>query len=125
MKVYGLRHKSGKSWLKLSDFNDHGPSDILLFLSAARANEVTEEYAPQFEAVEVPPELLDKLQADSSLGELQQEERYCGHCGKDTQQNCIDFNHERDSSQDWRKCLECGWTYHGFTGKWTPPPHGD
>ncbi len=55
------------------------------------------------------------------MPEPREDERFCTHCDKDTRQLCEDSDHERDSSQDYRKCLECGWTYSGFTGKYEPP----
>lgn len=49
------------------------------------------------------------------------DERWCGHCEKDTKQECFDSGHERDSSGDWQICLECGWKYSGLSGTWDPP----
>ncbi len=46
------------------------------------------------------------------------EERYCPNCDEWTSQECHDSGHERDSSGDTQKCLECGYDYSGLTGKW-------
>lgn len=43
---------------------------------------------------------------------------YCGICGKDTMQEIHDSGHERDSSGDSQRCLECGAYYSGLTGEW-------
>jgi transcriptional regulator NrdR family protein len=43
---------------------------------------------------------------------------YCPICDEDTEQEIVDSEHERDSSQDSQKCLKCGAKYSGFTGKW-------
>ncbi len=45
------------------------------------------------------------------------DERYCENCEETTMQQCIDSEHERDSSGDWEKCLTCNWEYSGYTGK--------
>lgn len=49
-----------------------------------------------------------------------QDEMWCDHCDKDTQHKVIDSGHERDSSGDWRECLECHWTKTGH-GEYEPP----
>lgn len=46
------------------------------------------------------------------------DEGYCCICKKDTKQEFNDAGHERDSSGDYRICLECGAYYSGYTGKW-------
>lgn len=43
---------------------------------------------------------------------------YCAICQKDTKQEIHESGHERDSSGDWQRCLECGARYSGYTGKW-------
>jgi hypothetical protein len=35
-------------------------------------------------------------------------ERYCINCDADTPHLCKEYAHERDSSNDWRKCQVCG-----------------
>lgn len=49
--------------------------------------------------------------------------RFCGRCKRSTKQECIDGEHERDSSDCSQECLECGWHWNHFFGKWEPP-HG-
>jgi hypothetical protein len=46
---------------------------------------------------------------------------WCGHCEKDTKQTIHESGHERDSSNDWRRCHECQWYYSGWSGEWSPP----
>ncbi len=36
------------------------------------------------------------------------DDRYCDRCDRETLHDCKDSGHERDSSQDYRKCLVCG-----------------
>jgi hypothetical protein len=48
-------------------------------------------------------------------------ERYCGHCKTETSQEVHDSGHELDGSGDWQRCLECGYTYYGLTGRWHAP----
>jgi len=47
--------------------------------------------------------------------------RFCDHCEKDTKHICRDSTHERDSSDDYQKCLECGWYMTGYSGEYNPP----
>jgi hypothetical protein len=47
--------------------------------------------------------------------------RWCPTCDDYTLQECRDSEHERDSSQDYQKCLTCGSEYSGYTGEWTAP----
>lgn len=47
--------------------------------------------------------------------------RYCDHCKKDTQQNCRDSGHERDSSDEWQECLTCHWFKSGMSSEWRAP----
>lgn len=44
----------------------------------------------------------------------------CPVCEKETLQLFRDSGHERDSSQDFRECSECGSSQYGH-GEWTPP----
>lgn len=55
------------------------------------------------------------------MGENYETTRFCDHCDKDTLHKCRDSQHERDSSQDYQECLECGWFMTGYTGKYEPP----
>ena len=64
-------------------------------------------------------QILQRVMMDEPTDTV--EERWCGHCEKETRQECHDSNHERDSSGDSRYCLECGWRYSGLTGKWEKP----
>lgn len=54
-----------------------------------------------------------------------EDECYCGHCDKYTKQTIHDSGHERDSSNDWRECHECGWRLDGYSGKWHEPYTND
>lgn len=47
------------------------------------------------------------------------EEGYCPFCERGTKQDVTDAEHERDSSNDARECLECRAHWMGLTGKWT------
>ncbi len=40
--------------------------------------------------------------------------RYCDNCDRDTTHDSHDSGHERDSSQDYRKCLVCGFERWGM-----------
>ncbi len=40
---------------------------------------------------------------------MSKETYYCPNCKQDTEQEEYFTNHERDSSQDMRECLTCGW----------------
>jgi len=44
--------------------------------------------------------------------------RYCPICDTDTEQMCQNSTHERDSTADYQKCLQCEYEYSGYTGKW-------
>lgn len=46
------------------------------------------------------------------------DELYCDVCDKDTQQEVFESGHERDSSGDWQRCLECGAYRYGLSGSW-------
>lgn len=46
---------------------------------------------------------------------------YCPNCGKDTNQLYVSGGHERDSSNDYQRCLECRWWRIGFRREWNPP----
>jgi len=48
-------------------------------------------------------------------------ERFCDHCERDTQHNCRDSDHERDSSADYQECLVCHWYCTGMSGEYHPP----
>lgn len=50
-----------------------------------------------------------------------EDEAYCDHCDDDTPHKFYDSGHERDSSNDRRTCLKCGWIHSGLTGEYTPP----
>jgi hypothetical protein len=50
--------------------------------------------------------------------------RHCDHCDKDTPHECYDSGHERDSSNDWQRCLVCRWRASGMTGQYYPPLEG-
>lgn len=43
---------------------------------------------------------------------------FCEHCKKDTMHLIYESGHERDSSNDWRQCLTCHWTWNGFDNKY-------
>ncbi len=49
---------------------------------------------------------------------MEKEIHYCGICKKDTEQLVEWSTHERDSSSDYQRCLECGSYYLGLSGKW-------
>jgi hypothetical protein len=52
------------------------------------------------------------------------DEAHCSLCDRDTRQLFHDAGHERDSSNDWRRCLECGGSLGGSFSQWltgTPP----
>jgi len=49
---------------------------------------------------------------------------HCDHCDRDTPHRCMDGGHERDSSGDYRECLECGW-YRMGGGEYEPPIRDD
>lgn len=55
------------------------------------------------------------------MTKVYKDERYCDHCEKDTQHGCVDSQHERDSSQDYQECNECGWYMYGLTGEYQEP----
>lgn len=46
------------------------------------------------------------------------DEEWCDICQEYTQQKIYDSGHERDSSCDSRRCLECGGYWSGLTDKW-------
>jgi hypothetical protein len=56
-----------------------------------------------------------------SYGKYYEEECFCEHCQKDTMHLVFETGHERDSSGDWRECLECKWTCSGLTDRYNPP----
>jgi len=58
------------------------------------------------------------------MGGFVKDEHFCSHCNAYTMHACQYSDHERDSSGDWFICLTCEWEYHGFTGKYEPPPEG-
>lgn len=43
----------------------------------------------------------------------------CPFCNRETRQEFYDSGHERDGSNDWQKCLECGAMKYGFSDEWT------
>jgi hypothetical protein len=49
------------------------------------------------------------------------DERYCEHCDLETNHNCRDGEHERDSSDDFEECLKCGWWKNGILSHKVPP----
>ena len=65
-----------------------------------------------------------RLQAVKKRHEIFTAERYCDHCHDDTPHKCREFNHERDDSQDWRKCQVCQWEYNGFSHEYESPRRG-
>lgn len=54
-------------------------------------------------------------------GELYEDDRFCEHCQADTPHQCRDGGHERDSSNDYQKCLVCRWFRFGMSGEYSPP----
>lgn len=46
---------------------------------------------------------------------------HCPHCDEWTMHEVSSSSHERDGSQDWWRCMVCGWEYSGLTGKYHPP----
>lgn len=55
------------------------------------------------------------------MSDTYEDERWCNHCGKYTNHNCRDSNHERDSSEDYEECKDCGYWMTGFNLKQSPP----
>lgn len=54
------------------------------------------------------------------MARVYQDVGWCPICDKETQQKFDDSEHERDSSNDRRECLECHATWSGLTGVWRP-----
>ena len=52
------------------------------------------------------------------------DEYFCDHCDKDTLHKILESGHERDSSNDYFECLECGWSKSGH-GEYEPPVEDD
>jgi hypothetical protein len=50
-----------------------------------------------------------------------EDEMYCENCRKDTRHFISESGHERDSSGDLFRCLECRWWATGLTGTYHPP----
>lgn len=46
----------------------------------------------------------------------------CPYCQVETECLCFDSGHERDSSNDWRQCLNCGSWNSGMGDSWDKPP---
>lgn len=46
----------------------------------------------------------------------------CPHCHKETRHLFRDSGHERDSSGDYQKCLECHWWAYGMSPNEYRPP---
>ena len=44
-------------------------------------------------------------------------ELFCDLCDKDTMHKVYETGHERDSSNDWSECLECGGHCRGIVGE--------
>ncbi len=53
--------------------------------------------------------------------EYYDDERFCDHCKKDTLHNCRDSTHERDSTDDYQECKDCGWWMTGYDRKYNAP----
>jgi hypothetical protein len=52
------------------------------------------------------------------VSKIEEEQEWCPNCRKVTKQERRYSTHERDASDDWFKCLECGAHYTGLTGLW-------
>ena len=51
-----------------------------------------------------------------------QDERWCPKCQAYTQHQCVDGNHERDSSNDYQECTKCRWWgTGGWSANYEPP----
>lgn len=46
---------------------------------------------------------------------------FCDRCAEYTSHHVYDDGHERDSSNNWRECLECGWVRYDLTEEYRPP----
>ncbi len=49
------------------------------------------------------------------------DDRFCGHCNKETTHKCYDTNHERDRSWDYEECLICHYHKYGVSDEQYPP----
>lgn len=43
------------------------------------------------------------------------DDEVCDFCDTETKHVIHDENHERDSSNDWKVCLGCGWRTSGYS----------
>lgn len=46
---------------------------------------------------------------------------WCDNCHNSTPHLVHDSGHERDSSNDWRKCLACNWVKRDHSPEYEPP----
>jgi RNase P subunit RPR2 len=53
------------------------------------------------------------------------DEAFCDRCDRDTRHRFRWSEHERDSSNDMRTCLVCGWYRFGFDGVYRAPELDD
>lgn len=51
---------------------------------------------------------------------FERDDRYCGHCDRDTPHKCRYSRHERDSSDDYVECLVCHWYATGMSSEYQP-----
>ena len=66
--------------------------------------------------------VVEELIAAAGIpGRQYHDTEFCDHCDKDTRHIVYDSQHERDSSNDWRKCLACNWRWSGLDGEYHAP----
>lgn len=115
--------ESGELTDHLEDAFCHACTDAIIYgvgyvrISEVEGKTLVERLEPEDVAVRGQPKA-------PPAPDTYQDDRFCGHCEKDTLHRCFDSGHERDGSNDWQECLTCGWCRFG-NGSYVPPFKAD